>query len=88
MEQASGLDHRRYRRGRRRRDKLRLWLRVALSFVMLAIAAALSAGIVQVVERPLPPIRGMSDLVPPGADPLLAPAPVPESEDPAVSEGS
>ena len=85
MEQASGLDHKRYRRGRRRRDTLRLYVRAGLSLLLLAIAVVLAAGIIRVVERPLPPIRGMSDLVPPGADPLR-PLPGTAAAEPASAD--
>ena len=40
------------RKGARRRSKVKLLLRLALSLIFLATAALLSAGIVRVVERP------------------------------------
>lgn len=60
VDQASGLVHKRHRRGKRRRTKRRLALRVTLSLVALTIAWALSAGIVHIVERPVPPFKGMA----------------------------
>lgn len=68
----SGLVRKRHRRGKRRRDGLRLALRVAGSVVVLAIAAALSAGMVRVVERPLPPFEALADRLPEApVDPTL-----------------
>ncbi len=64
MEQQSGLVRKRHRRGQRRRNKLRLALRVLFSLVGLAIAAALSAGIIHIVERPVPPIGALVKRLP------------------------
>jgi len=57
----SGLIHKRHRRGKKRRDKVRLALRVGLSMVLIGLAAALSAGIIHVVERPVPPFEAIAD---------------------------
>jgi hypothetical protein len=43
------------RRGARRRSKLKLLFQLIVSLVFLGTAALLSAGIVQVVERPVAP---------------------------------
>lgn len=59
MDQASGLIHRRHLRGKRRRAKRRLAVRVMFSLVALTIAWALSAGIVHVIERPVAPFKAM-----------------------------
>jgi hypothetical protein len=70
--QPSGLVRKLHRRGKRRRDKLRLALRVVGSLVVLAMAALLSAGMVHVVERPVPPVESIADRVPvPVVDPTL-----------------
>ncbi len=80
MEQQSGLVRKRHRRGQRRRNKLRLALRVLVSLVGLAIAAALSAGIVHVVERPVPPIGALADKLPAPTVPASLPEPTNPSE--------
>jgi hypothetical protein len=59
--QESGLVHKRHRRGKKRRDKVRLALRVGLSMLLIGMAAALSAGIIHVVERPVPPFEAIAD---------------------------
>ena len=61
MRQASGLIHKRHRRGKKRRDKVRLALRVGFSLLLIGMAVGLSAGIVHVVERPVPPFKGMAE---------------------------
>lgn len=71
MEQGSGLVRRRHRRGKKRRNKLRLGLRVAASLVILALAAALSAGMVHIVERPMPPFEALADQLPKVYDPTM-----------------
>jgi hypothetical protein len=43
------------RRGARRRSKLKLVFQLAVSLIFLGTAVLLSAGMVQVVERPVPP---------------------------------
>ncbi len=81
VKQTSGLVRKRHRRGQRRRNKLRLALRVLVSLVSLAIAAALSAGIIHIVERPVPPIEALADKLP---APALAVDP-PEPTNPTES---
>jgi hypothetical protein len=79
----SGLIHKRHRRGKKRRDKERLALRVALSTLLIGIALALSVGIVHVVERPVPPFKAMAE------EEASARAPAPgsvEAIDPQVAE--
>ena len=74
MQQRSGLIHKRHRRGKKRRDKLRLGIRVVLSLAVLALAAALSAGVVHVVERPVPPFEVLATqpIEPPPAPPAAS----------------
>ena len=66
MEGESGLIRKRHRQGKKHRHGVRLALRVGLSLVLIGVAAALSAGIVHVVERPLPPFTGMVERQPAG----------------------
>lgn len=61
MDIESGLIHKRHRRGKKRRDKRRLALRVSFSLVLIGTALALSAGIVHVVERPVPPFEALAE---------------------------
>ena len=84
MDQGSGLIHKRHRRGKKRRDKLRLALRIALSLVALGIAAALSVGIIHVVERPVPPFKSMAERPDPEASAM---APETPAETPVVELG-
>ena len=65
MQQSDMLVRKRNRPGARRRKKLRVALRLTFSLVLVLLAAALSAGIVRVVERPIAPWQGQADL-PPG----------------------
>ncbi len=81
MRSASGLIHKRHRRGKRRRDRLRLALRLAFSLVLLGAAAGLSAGIVHMVERPLPPFEAMATLQPePASQPPVVEEPLEGAE--------
>jgi hypothetical protein len=51
-------------------------LRVLASLVVIGIAVALSAGVIQVVERPLPPFEALADQLPtPFVDPTIPEAP-------------
>jgi hypothetical protein len=78
--QPSGLVRKLHRRGKRRRDKLRLALRVVGSLVVLAIAVLLSAGVIHVVERPVPPFESIAERLPhPVVDPTI-PEQVPEAD--------
>ncbi len=61
MGHESGLIHKRHRRGKKRRDKTRLALRITFSLLLIALAASLSAGIIHVVERPVPPFEAMAE---------------------------
>lgn len=76
MDQGSGLVRKRHRRGRRRRDKLRLALRVLVSLIGLAIAVGLSAGMIRVVERPVLPIKALAEQFPTATPPLYTPPPL------------
>jgi len=66
VESESGLIRKRHRRGKKHRHRLRLGLRVGLSLVLIGVAAAVAAGIVHVIERPLPPFKGMVERQPAG----------------------
>jgi hypothetical protein len=39
-------------------------MRVVVSVALLATAAGLSAGVIHVVERPLPPLKALADTMP------------------------
>ena len=74
----SGLIRKTHRRGQKRRYRTRLALRTVLYLVVIAFAAVLSAGVIHVVERPVPPLKVLANAtgapMPPGhADPF-APA--------------
>ena len=58
------LVHRHRRRGDRRRQKLQLAFRLLLSVAVVGVAAALSAGVVHLVERPVPPWKLLADRLP------------------------
>lgn len=60
MSQTSNIGLVQKRRGNRRRQKARLALKLGLSLGCLALAMALSAGIIRVVERPVPPWKTMA----------------------------
>jgi len=53
--------HKRHRRGRRRRTNLRLALQLVLAIFAIATAAALSVGVIHVIERPVSPFEPASD---------------------------
>ncbi len=61
MGRPSGLVQTRHRRGRWSRTNLRLALQLALAVFAIATAAALSAGVVHVIERPVSPFEPVSD---------------------------
>ena len=65
MKKNARLVHR--RRGARRRSKLKLLFQLVASLIFLGTAALLSAGIVQVVERPVAPWK-TGEQVPPIAE--------------------
>ena len=60
VNSGSGLVRKRHGR-RKRRTGLRLALRVLASLILIGIAVALSAGMIHVVERPLPPFKVLAD---------------------------
>ena len=71
----------RKRRGARRRSKLKLMLKLVVSFVFLATAALLSAGIVQVVERPVAPWKTAEEVAE-----VARPTPISVGEDGGLVE--
>jgi len=72
VQQRSGLVRNLHRRGKKRRDRVRLALKVLASLLVLGAAAGLSAGVVHVVERPLPPFEVLADQLPDGVvDPTI-----------------
>ena len=69
MTKKAKLVHR--RRGARRRSKLKLLFQLIVSLVFLGMAALLSAGIVQVVERPVAPWKVREEV-----ESIARPAPI------------
>ncbi len=55
MNEGDTLVRNTHRRGKRRRQKLKLALQVLLSAIFLGVSLVLSAGVVRVVERPVAP---------------------------------
>lgn len=83
MGPVSGLVHKKHRRGKKRRDRLRLALRAAIYVVVLGFGVGLSAGIIHVVERPILPFKAMASEAS-GPDTHAKPG----SEEPAGFEAS